>query len=88
MEVGVGAGGGDEVGVGTGLDDPAVFEHEDQIGPLVAAGMAREMGPFITAIILASTYGSALAAEMGTMAVSDELTALEVMSIDRTSSTR
>ena len=63
----------------------ARFGQQDQIGPLVAAGMAREMGPFITAIILASTFGSALAAEMGTMAVSDELTALEVMSIDRVS---
>ena len=63
----------------------ARFGQQDQIGPLVAAGLAREMGPFITALILASTYGSALAAEMGTMAVSDELTALEVMSIDRVS---
>ena len=43
------------------------------------------MGPFITGIILAATVGSALAAELGTMAVSDELAALEVLSIDRTS---
>jgi len=63
----------------------ARFGQQDQIGPLVAAGIAREMGPFITALVLASTYGSAMAAEMGTMAVSDELTALEVMSIDRVS---
>jgi len=43
------------------------------------------MGPFITAVILAATVGSALAAEIGTMAVSEELAALEVMSIDRIS---
>lgn len=61
------------------------FGQQDQIGPIVAAGMAREMGPFITAVILAATTGSALAAEIGTMSVSDELAALEVMSVDHTS---
>ncbi|MEZ6018265.1 MAG: ABC transporter permease [Planctomycetota bacterium] len=61
------------------------YGQQDQIGPIVAASMAREMGPFITAIILAATTGSALAAELGTMSVSDELAALEVMSVDRTS---
>ncbi len=61
------------------------FGQQDQIGPIVAAGMAREMGPFITAVILAATTGSALAAEIGTMSVSDELAALEVMSVDRIS---
>jgi phospholipid/cholesterol/gamma-HCH transport system permease protein len=45
--------------------------------------MAREMGPFITATILAATVGSAMAAELGTMAVSDELAALEVLTVDR-----
>jgi len=59
------------------------FGQQDQIGTIVALSMAREMGPFITAIILAATVGSALAAELGTMAVSEELAALEVMSVDR-----
>jgi phospholipid/cholesterol/gamma-HCH transport system permease protein len=58
--------------------------QQDQIGLIVALSMAREMGPFITGIILAATAGSALAAELGTMSVSDELAALEVMSVDRT----
>ena len=61
------------------------FGQQDQIGPIVALSMCREMGPFITGTILAATVGSALAAELGTMAVSDELAALEVMSIDRIS---
>ncbi|MAE28901.1 MAG: ABC transporter permease [Planctomycetota bacterium] len=56
--------------------------QQDQIGTFVALGLAREMAPFITAIILAATVGSAYAAELGTMAVSEELEALEVMSID------
>ncbi|MCC7011915.1 MAG: ABC transporter permease [Planctomycetes bacterium] len=61
------------------------FGQQDQIGTIVALSMCREMGPFITAVILAATVGSALAAEIGTMAVSEELHALEVMSIDRIS---
>ena len=63
----------------------AQYGQQDQIGIVVAVTMAREMGPFITAIILAATVASAIAAEIGTMSVSDELAALEVLSVDRTS---
>ena len=59
------------------------FGQQDQIGYVVALSIAREMGPFITGIVLAATVGSALAAELGTMSVSDELAALEILSIDR-----
>jgi phospholipid/cholesterol/gamma-HCH transport system permease protein len=72
------------VSLQTGIE-LARFGQQDQIGFIVAATMAREMGPFITAVILAATTGSALAAELGTMKVSDELSALDVMSIDVTS---
>jgi len=72
------------VSLQTGLE-LARIGQQDQIGTLVALSMAREMGPFITATILAAAVGSALAAEIGTMAVSEELAALEVLSIDRTS---
>jgi len=40
------------------------------------------MGPFITAIILTATAGAACAAEIGTMKVSEEVDALEMMGID------
>ena len=70
------------VSLQTGLE-LSRFGQQDQIGTIVALSMCREMGPFITATILSATVGSALAAELGTMAVSDELAALEVMSIDR-----
>jgi phospholipid/cholesterol/gamma-HCH transport system permease protein len=70
------------VALQTGIE-LASFGQQDQIGTIVALSMCREMGPFITATILAATVGGALAAEIGTMAVSDELAALEVMSIDR-----
>ena len=52
------------------------------IGNIVALSMCREMGPFITGVILAATVGSRVAGELGTMNVSEEVTALEVMSID------
>ncbi|MEZ5990079.1 MAG: ABC transporter permease [Planctomycetota bacterium] len=58
------------------------FGQESIIGNLVALSMCREMGPFITGLILAATVGSAIAAELGTMSVSEEILALEVMSID------
>jgi len=72
------------VSLQTGIE-LARIGQQDQIGVLVAVTMAREMGPFITATILAATVGSAMAAELGTMAVSDELAALEVLSVDRVS---
>lgn len=52
------------------------------IGTITAVSMCREMGPFITGVILAATVGSSMAAELGTMKVSDEVAALEVMSVD------
>ena len=52
------------------------------LGTITALSMCREMGPFITGVILAATVGSAMAAELGTMKVSDEVSALEVMSVD------
>jgi len=70
------------VALQTGLE-LSRFGQQDQIGTIVALTICREMGPFVTSVILAATVGSALAAELGTMAVSEELAALEVMSIDR-----
>jgi phospholipid/cholesterol/gamma-HCH transport system permease protein len=72
------------VSLQTGIELSSIGQ-QDQIGTIVAVSMAREMGPFITGIILAATIGSALAAEIGTMAVSEELSALEVLSVDRIS---
>ena len=72
------------VSLQTGIE-LAKLGQQDQIGTIVAISMAREMGPFITGTILTATVGSAIAAELGTMSVSNELDALEVMSVDRLS---
>jgi len=58
------------------------YGEEEVLGILVAQTFAREFGPFMTAIILVGTVVSAYAAELGTMTVSEETDALEVMSID------
>jgi phospholipid/cholesterol/gamma-HCH transport system permease protein len=60
----------------------ARFGQEEFIGIIVAQSFAREFGPFMTCIILVGTVVSAYAAELGTMNVSEETAALEVMSID------
>ena len=47
----------------------------------VAISMTRELGPLITAIVVIGRSGSAFAAEIATMKVSEELDALETMAI-------
>lgn len=56
--------------------------QEDLLGRIVTVSMVREMGPFMTALILAASVGSGMAAELGTMKVSEEIDALEIMSIE------
>ncbi len=58
------------------------FGQEVFIGAAVMVSMLREMGPFMTGLILAASVGSAIAAQMGTMVVSEEIAALELMSIN------
>jgi phospholipid/cholesterol/gamma-HCH transport system permease protein len=57
------------------------YGMEENIGNIVIATLTREMGPFSAAIILIASIGSAMAAELGTMKVSEEIDALQVMSI-------
>lgn len=58
------------------------YGQEVYIGSAVAVSMIREMGPFMTGLIIAASVGSAIAAQIGTMTVSEEIAALEVMSIN------
>ena len=49
---------------------------------LVSLAMLRELGPIMTAIVLAGRSGSAFAAEIGTMKVNEEIDALTTMGLD------
>lgn len=52
------------------------------VGPTVALGITRELGPVLTGLIVAARAGGAMAARLGTMRVSEQIDALEVMGID------
>jgi phospholipid/cholesterol/gamma-HCH transport system permease protein len=54
------------------------------VASLVGLAMTRELGPIMTAIIVAGRSGSAFAAEIGTMKVSEEVDALFTMGFDPT----
>jgi len=58
------------------------YGQQEAVGFAVAVAMMREMAPMMTAVVLAASVASAMAAELGTMRVQEEVTALEVMSID------
>ncbi|MCZ6563389.1 MAG: MlaE family lipid ABC transporter permease subunit [Deltaproteobacteria bacterium] len=58
------------------------FGAEIFVANLIGLSMLRELGPLMTAIILAGRSGSAFAAELGTMKVNEELDALTTMGLD------
>lgn len=59
-----------------------LFGAEIFIVDMIGLVMVRELGPLMTAILLAGRSGSAFAAEIGTMKVNEELNALETMGLD------
>ncbi|MGB8467689.1 MAG: ABC transporter permease [Candidatus Babeliales bacterium] len=58
------------------------FGSEDLIGPLVALSMTRELGPVLTGLMVTGRAGSAIAAEIGTMQITEQIDALRTLSID------
>lgn len=58
-----------------------MFGVEVYVADLLAIGLFRELGPLVTAIVLAGRSGSAFAAEIGTMKVNEELDALTTMGL-------
>ncbi len=65
-----------------GIHTLKTFGAEEQVVVGIALSETREFGPLITAILVAGRSGSALAARIGTMQVSQEIDALQVMSIN------
>src|SRR3984885_9099166 len=57
------------------------FGALDLVATAVAVSMTRELGPLITAIVVIGRSGSAFAAEIGTMKVTEEIDALQTMAI-------
>ena len=59
----------------------SMFEAQGMLGSLISLTLIREMGPVLTAIMVAARAGSAMTAEIGVMRISDQIDALEVMDI-------
>src|SRR5580700_11209850 len=57
------------------------FGAKEFIGSLVGLSMARELGPMMTSVLLAGRVGSAIAAELASMKVYQEVDALVTMNI-------
>ena len=55
---------------------------EEMLGVIVAWGMTRELGPVLTAIMVTGRSGSAIAAELGTMKITEQIDALRTLCID------
>lgn len=55
---------------------------ENTIGMIVGVAMCREMGPVLTAVVVAGFVGGGMASVLATMRVNEEIDALEVMGID------
>lgn len=55
------------------------FGAEGLVGTVVALSMTRELGPVLTALIVTGRAGAAMAAELGTMRVTEQIDALETL---------
>jgi phospholipid/cholesterol/gamma-HCH transport system permease protein len=58
------------------------FGSELYIGPLVSLSLIRELGPVLAALMVTARAGSAIAATLGTMRVTEQIDALEAMAVD------
>lgn len=58
------------------------FNAEFLIGTVVALSMGRELGPVLTALMVVARVGSAMTAQIGTMRITEQIDALEVMGMD------
>lgn len=58
------------------------FSAESMVGPTVATAMTRELGPVLTALMVTGRVGSAMAAELSAMKVTEQMDALTVMAAD------
>jgi len=58
------------------------FAAESLLGPIVALSLIRELGPVLAALMITARAGSALAAEIGIMRITEQIDALEMMALN------
>ncbi|HRK01297.1 MAG TPA: ABC transporter permease [Oligoflexia bacterium] len=59
-----------------------VINADALVGPSVAIGFVRELGPVFTGIVVTGRAGAAMAAQLGTMRVSEQIDAMDVMGVN------
>src|SRR6185436_5551087 len=60
----------------------AFWGQQGQTGRLVAVSLVRELGPVLTALMVCGRVGSAIAAELGSMTVSQQIDAMRALGTD------
>ncbi len=63
-------------------DTLRMFRLESRIGSIINVSLVRELGPVLAATMLAGRVGSAMAAEIGTMRVTEQIDALKALGAD------
>lgn len=58
-----------------------IINSETLVGASVALALSREIGPVLTSLLVAGRAGAAIAAQLGTMRVTEQIDALEVMAV-------
>jgi len=58
------------------------FGARSELGRLVGASMIKELGPVLTALMVTGRVGSGIAAELGSMAVTEQINALRALGTD------
>jgi phospholipid/cholesterol/gamma-HCH transport system permease protein len=59
-----------------------LFGAESLVGGAVAISMTRELGPVLTALMVAGRTGSSMTTELGTMRVTEQIDAMSVMAVN------
>jgi len=63
----------------TGFSFKKVFNEPLYVGTVVGLSLLKELGPVLTAVVVAGRVGAAIAAEIGTMKVTEQIDALETL---------
>lgn len=58
------------------------FNTDSYVGPIVAIALAKELAPVLSGLVVAGRCGAAMAAQIGSMKVTEQIDALEVMGIN------
>ncbi len=65
-----------------GYDQFAALGQESRLGSIINISVIKQIGPVLAAVMVAGRVGGALAAELGTMAVTEQLDAMRAMDAD------